>query len=61
MPPDLGTNPASARSVLSFSEEELTSGEELSSCDMGGEYRGIVIPNVDEFGVLEGLEGSFGL
>lgn len=61
MPSDLGTHPASARSVLSFSEEDLTSGEELSNCDMRGEYRGIVMPNVDEFGVLEGLEGSFRL
>ena len=61
MPSDLGGHPASARSVLSFSEEELTSGEELSSCDTGGEYRGIVMPNVDEFSGLEGLEGSFNL
>ena len=61
VPSDIGTQPTSARSVLSFSEEELTSGEELSSCDMGGEYRGIMMPNVDEYGGLEGLEGSFGL
>ena len=60
LPSDIGTQPTSARSVLSFSEEELTSGEELSNCDMGGEYRGIVMPNVDEFG-LECLEGGFGL
>ena len=61
MPSDLGGHPTSAPSVLSFSEEELTSGEELSSCDMGREYRGIVMPNVDEFSGLEGLEGSFNL
>ncbi len=61
MPSELGTHTTSARSVLSFSEEELTSGEELSSCDMAGEYRGIAMPNVDEFGVFEGLGGNFGL
>ena len=61
VPSDIATQPPSARSVLSFSEEELTSGEELSSCDMGGEYRGILMPNVDEFCGIEGLEGSFGL
>ena len=61
VPSDIGTQQTSARSVLSFSEEELTSGEEMSTCDMGGEYRGILMPNVDEFGGLEGLERSFGL
>ncbi len=60
LPSDMGVQPASARSVLSFSEEELTSGEELSSCDMGGEYRGIVMPNADEFG-LECLDGRVDL
>ena len=60
MPSDPGTQPASARSVLSFSEEELTNGEEQSICDMGGEYRGIVMPNVDELGNFESLGASSG-
>lgn len=60
MPSDLTTQPASARSVLSFSEEEVTSGEELSSCDAGGDYRGILMPHVDGYGRLEGFE-RFGL
>ena len=49
-----------AQSVFSLSEESLTSGEELSSCDYGGvgtEYRGIIIPNlVEDWGVDSGLE-----
>ncbi|KAI9830132.1 MAG: hypothetical protein M1819_005809 [Sarea resinae] len=42
-----------AHSVLSFSEESLTSGEELSTCDLGpggsaepDPYRGIMMPNI---------------
>ena len=60
MPSDLNTQPGSAQSVLSFSEEEVTSGEELSSCDAGGDYRGILMPHVDGYGRLEGFE-RFGL
>lgn len=60
MPSDLNTQPASAQSVLSFSEEEVTSGEELSSCDAGGDYRGILMPHVDGYGRLERFE-RFGL
>lgn len=59
MPSDLNAHPASAQSVLSFSEEEVTSAEDLSSCDPGGEYRGILIPNVDRYPGLEFFE-SFG-
>ena len=40
-------DPTSARSVLSLSDESLTSGEELSSCDQGSEFRGYSIPNED--------------
>ena len=36
--------PTSARSVLSFSDESLTSGEDLSSCDFGSDYRSYAIP-----------------
>lgn len=59
------------KSVLSISDESLTSGsgEDLStsSCDLGlggsrQAYRGIIIPHGDGgFGGLEGLDGNFGL
>ncbi|KAI9734605.1 MAG: hypothetical protein M1834_002206 [Cirrosporium novae-zelandiae] len=57
--------PPAAQSVLSFSDESLTSGgEELSVNSSGSEsgYKGIIMPNlVDDFG-LEPLDGSgFGL
>jgi len=53
---------SAALSVLSFEEESLTSGEEFGSTESGGGegYRGIMIPNVEGFG-LEGLDGGFGL
>lgn len=38
--------PIAAKSVLSFSDES-TSGEDLSSCDMGSEFRGYSIRNDD--------------
>ena len=54
----MSQHPASANSVFSLSEESLTSGEELSSCDYATEYRGIAIPNLsDDFG----LDSAFGL
>ena len=40
--------PVSAKSVLSFSDES-TSGEELSSCDMGSEFRGYSISTDDYY------------
>jgi hypothetical protein len=56
------------QSVLSFSDESLTSGEEfpdLTNCRSNESYKGILIPemspgNVDSFG-LPGLDGNFGL
>lgn len=57
LPSDLQANPPSARSVLSLSEEEVTSGEELSICDQTGEFQGILMPNVDGYGSLDGFEG----
>ncbi|KAL2037437.1 hypothetical protein N7G274_009922 [Stereocaulon virgatum] len=45
----------------SYSEEELTSGEELSSCDTGRDFNGLSMSNVDSFVGLEGLDGTFGL
>ncbi len=57
MPSGLNSNTASAQSVLSFSEEDVTSGEELSSCDARADFQGILMPNVEGYGRLEGFEG----
>lgn len=46
-------------SVLSFSEEELTSGEEMSSCDTNRTYNGIKIPQEVPLVRLGDLDGSF--
>lgn len=66
--PDLSAMPASfadraapADSVLSFSEDDLTSGEELSTCDLSGEYQGFSLRNLDGFGGLTGLDSNLGL
>lgn len=48
------------QSHVSFSEEEITSGEELSSCDLGGDFRAMTIP-VEGLASLEGVDGGFGL
>ena len=61
VPPELNNQAASANSVLSFSEEELTSGEELSTCDLPINYQVVAIPNVDGFGGLDGLDNNFAL
>lgn len=45
---------ASTQSDFSLSEESATSGEDWSSCELGAEYRGIVMPNFDAFDGLEG-------
>ena len=66
-----GTNSAVPQSVLSFSDESLTSsGEELPDltlCQSNDSYKGIWIPemspgtvDVDSFGIT-GLDGGFGL
>lgn len=57
LPSDLQGNPHSTHSVLSLSEEEVTSGEELSICDQTGEFQGILMPTVDGYGSLDGFEG----
>lgn len=67
---DFASAPGAARSVLSFSEESLSSGEELSTSDLGlggrrGEYGGSsLLPgsvgSVESY-LLEGLDASFGL
>ena len=45
-----GEHRPSTQSDFSFSEESLTSGEDWSSCELGAEYRGILMPNFDAFG-----------
>lgn len=57
VPSDMGNGVPSASS---FSEEELTSGAELSSCDTGRDFNGISMQNVDSFVGLEVLDGTFG-
>ncbi|KAF2628359.1 hypothetical protein BU25DRAFT_409924 [Macroventuria anomochaeta] len=59
---------APPRSVLSFSDESLTSGEEFSSnsCEFGTPgsdrmYAGIMIPDMSTPTGLAGLDGNFGL
>lgn len=53
--------PPALQSALSFSEEELTSGEELSSCDLNGTFNGIKIPQEAPLVTLDDLDGSFDL
>ncbi len=61
VPPDLNSHSAAACSVLSVSEEELTSGEELSNCEPGIDFGGIAMPDANSFGGLDGLESNFSL
>lgn len=57
---DLGNQTGQSR--VSFSEEELTSGEELSNCELGGDiHNAITIPAVDGLVGLDGLDGNFEL
>jgi hypothetical protein len=65
---DFGSAPGAARSVLSFSEESLSSGEDLSASDLGlggrpQDYRQALLPgsgSSDGY-LLEGLDATFGL
>lgn len=59
LPADVNSQ-AAAQSVLSFTEEELTSGEEWSIHDGSSEQRGIVMPDTDGFG-LEAFDERFGV
>ena len=61
MPSIVDHQPDASQSRVSFSEEDLTSGEELSNCDMGAEFRGLAMSNVDDLVGLDGLDGIFGL
>jgi hypothetical protein len=64
------TSAPAPRSVLSFSEESLSSGEDLSSSEIGlgggraGDYGSSLLPGSVGSGesyLLDGLEGTFGL
>lgn len=57
MTTDFGQQPSQSR--ISFSEEELTSGEELSNCELSGDFRGMTIPVTDGLGGLEGFDSNF--
>ncbi|KAL9600199.1 MAG: hypothetical protein Q9219_003342 [cf. Caloplaca sp. 3 TL-2023] len=59
LPADVSGQPA-AQSALSFTEEEVTSGEEWSVHDSASEYRGVTMPIPDGFG-LEALDGTLGV
>ena len=50
-----GSQADASQDRVSFSEEDITSGEELSSCDMAAEFCGLAIPGLD------GLDGNLGL
>ena len=62
---DLWTMPTdmvpTSQSALSFSEEELTSGEELSSCELNGAYNSIIIPQDSPSATLDDLDSRLGL
>lgn len=58
MPSTVSNQPDASQGRVSFSEEDLTSGEELSSCDMGTEFQGL---GMDDLVGLDGLDGNFGL
>ncbi|KAF4637569.1 hypothetical protein G7Y89_g513 [Cudoniella acicularis] len=65
---DFTNNPQAARSVLSFSEESLSSGEDLSASELGGmgrqhDYRhSLMTGSVNGDGyLLDNLDGAFSL
>jgi hypothetical protein len=67
---DFGNGPGAARSVLSFSEESLSSGEELSASELGlggggrqHDYGRAMMGSgsVGDGYLLEGLDAAFGL
>lgn len=61
MPSNVGNQPDASQGRVSFSEEDLTSGEELSSCEVGADFHGLAMPNVDGLVGLDGLDENFGL
>ena len=61
IPSNVGSQPDASQGRVSFSEEDLTSSEELSSCDMGLDFGGLAMANVDDLAGLDGLDETFGL
>ena len=59
MPFGVSSQPDVSQGRMSLSEEDHTSGEELSSCDMGADFQGLA--SVDDLAGLDGLDGDFGL
>ncbi|KAJ9156223.1 Fungal specific transcription factor domain-containing protein [Pleurostoma richardsiae] len=57
---DFGGNPAPPQSVLSFSDESLSSGEEISPSELGLSVNGMGEYRTPGF-LLDGLDGNFGL
>ena len=49
----VGNQPDASQGHVTVSEDVLTSGEDLSSCDMGADFRGLAMPGLD------GLDGNF--
>jgi len=66
---DFGSNPAAPQSVLSMSDESLSSGEEVAPSELGlsvssMEYRNALLTATctsDDRFLLDGLDGNFGL
>lgn len=54
---DIGNQPAPSGN----SEEEITSGEELSTCDLSGDFPRMTIPAAGGLVGLDGLDGTFDL
>ena len=61
LPSNVSNQPDAPHGHVSFSDEDLTSGEELSNCDIGTDFRGLAMPNVDGLVGLEELDEDFGL
>lgn len=56
---DVANQPAPSR--ISCSEEEITSGEELSTCDLSGDFPPLAMPAAGGLVALDGLDGTFEL
>ena len=59
IPSSVGGQPAASQGRVSFSDEDFTSCEELSGCDVGADFRGLA--GVDGLVGLDGFDGDFGL
>ncbi|KAL9132164.1 MAG: hypothetical protein Q9217_000098 [Psora testacea] len=59
IPTNTSDQPQTSQRTLSFSEEELTSGEELSSCGTSGELNARSLPEEKGLVALDGLDAGF--